>query len=456
MLTLTNFIQSLNEEKEKITPLDKVDIDKIPGATQDGKEVSVDKAAHVRRGVSASDNGTNKIWAVEPPMGENADGNQWTLINMSKLTENQQELASRFYSKQDFLALGEAGWGKTTEIIAMAHKFGYTVLTVYLDKAEATDLGGIPVPVKNEKLGRSYMDYLMPTWAVYIADHPDTKFLLFFDEMNQAPDDIQNALMPIIEKKVICGVQFDNFMVGAAGNYSFENRSVSRLSKPLEKRLMPFDWEVRTPETWRSHFAWAHKEYDSKIGPEVIDKTAKLQKYWNAPRDITKLIYNWAVANKGHVMDTPKRLALRIINGCLCEDIGENSRVVKDDINKFAEWLIDWANNDGKTESIKSSRSRSKGDDNVDKETKELFIDCLKDGYFYWSKSQGGDGNKYLCTPENIIGDENGGIFNIDIYHVTPEILKKIIRNMEDAGTPPRFKNNKEGEKIAKEKGWII
>lgn len=462
MLDLTNFIQTINEGRRKkedvdVTLVDDVDVNKIPGATQGGKEVPVKKANQVRKGAGADENGTNQLWAIEPPVGDDTDGQQWTLIDMSKLTENQAELASRFHSEQDFLALGEAGWGKTSEITAMAHKFGYTIITVYLDKAEATDLGGIPVPVKDEKLGRSYMDYLMPTWAVYMAEHPNTKFLLFFDEMNQAADDVQNALMPIIEKKVICGVQFDNYLVGAAGNYSFENRSVGRLSKPLEKRLMPFDWEVRTPDTWRSHFEWAHKKYDSIIGPEVINETAKLSKYWNAPRDITKLIYNWAAKNKGRAFDTPKRLAQRLINGCVYEEVDTDSRTFKDDINKFAEWLINWANNDGKLSKAEDRRGRSKGEDNVDKESKDLFIDCLQKGYFLNSKANGGDGKKYLVTPENIIGVKGGGgIFDIEIFHITPEILKKIIRTMEDAGTPPKFNNNKEGEEYARKKGWEI
>ena len=41
--------------------------------------------------------------------------------------------------------------------------------------------------------------------------------------MNQAQPCVMNALMPIVLKNVICNVQFDNFMVGAAGNFEDEN-----------------------------------------------------------------------------------------------------------------------------------------------------------------------------------------------------------------------------------------
>ena len=36
-----------------------------------------------------------------------------------------------------------------------------------------------------------------------MKNHPDKQFLLFFDEMNQAADDVMNALMPIVLRNVV-------------------------------------------------------------------------------------------------------------------------------------------------------------------------------------------------------------------------------------------------------------
>lgn len=440
----------------KVTDVDDVNIKDIAGVTQGGKEMSVNSATRVKKGVSADDNGTKGIWAVDPPAGDDADGQQWTLIDPSSLSKNQRRVASMLDSERDFVTFGEAGWGKTSEIMTMAHKFGYTVITVYLDKAEATDLGGIPIPVKNDK-GRSYVDYLMPAWAAYMIEHPDTKFLLFFDEMNQADPGVQNALMPIVLNKTICGVKFDNYMVAAAGNFSYENSSVNELSGPLKARFKVFTWQTRTSDTWASHFAWAHKNYDDKIGPEIIDKVESLEEYWGSPRDVTLNIYDWAVnaKRKGRILDTPEDIAEDLMENTVYKDADKDSRTLKNAINEFAEWLVKWANNAGKAKAEERRRA-SKTMENITPEVKNTFIRTLQDGYFEFKKSDGGDGKKYLATPENIIGDENGGIFDINEYKVTPEILKKIIQQMEDSGKGPRFANNKEGEATAKKNGWII
>ena len=115
--------------------------------------------------------------------------------------------------KAPFFIQGEAGWGKTSIITGLAKSLGKTVITVYLDKAEATDLGGIPVPAKSKR-GADYVKHLLPEWAKLIYDNPKTNFLLFFDEMNQAAPDVMNALMPIVLKTEICGIKFKQSFVG--------------------------------------------------------------------------------------------------------------------------------------------------------------------------------------------------------------------------------------------------
>ena len=85
----------------------------------------------------------------------------------------------KFKADEPFFIMGEAGWGKTSIIKSMAKRFGRRVITIYLDKCEATDLGGIPVP-REDKRGNAYVDSAMPAWAQYMLEHEDDQFLLFF------------------------------------------------------------------------------------------------------------------------------------------------------------------------------------------------------------------------------------------------------------------------------------
>ena len=168
----------------------------------------------------------------------------------------------KFKAQEPFFILGEAGWGKTSIIKDMAKRFKRQVITIYLDKAEKEDLGGIPAPIKNAD-GRVTRKMLAPDWAEYMADHPETQFLLFFDEMNQATPDIMNALMPIVLEHQICGKKYDNFFVGAAGNFEHENDAVSDLSAPLTSRFKPIIvWETGTEEAW--HEAFEHNWFKTR------------------------------------------------------------------------------------------------------------------------------------------------------------------------------------------------
>lgn len=413
-----------------------------------GKVVDADKAIKQiknKKGKSAEDNGTQGLWAIDAPTGNEAP------LTPEELEDdnNFDAIASAVDSEQDFFVIGEAGWGKTSVIEEVAKRAGRTVLTVYLDKAEATDLGGIPVPKTGVfgKFKKTVIDYAMPGWALYMLAHPDEDFLLFFDEMNQAAPDVQNALMPIILKKVICGIQFNNYVVGAAGNYTYENEAVSDLSKPLKSRFTMIEWEARTPEQWAAHFRWAHKKYDSIIGPEIIDECARYQEYWASPRDLTRRVYDFCalVKRKGFKTLTRKARFIKTMNDNLIYE-GEDGdfkngkeRKIENAINSLADVVYDWIDNKGQITSSRSSRrqSASKGMDMIDPEFKKNLIEYLQKGYI------GLHGDKYLVTLENVLCDDKnnvGGLFDVNEYHITKEVLEKIAQEMEDAGQKVKYK----------------
>lgn len=440
---------SKNKPKEPI-PAEDIDVDTdIPQkAVMNGKLEPISKVDDVKKGEKPA---KKQTWAVEPPPESMADGKAWTLIDKSHMTKNQRALASRMKSGRNFMAIGEAGWGKTAEITAMAHKFGLTVLTVYLDKAVATDLDGIPVPAVDEETGEHIQARCMPGWAIYMLQHPKEQFLLFFDEMNQAPGDVQNALMPIALKKVICGTQFNNFICGAAGNHDYENDEVSELSAPLKARLMPFIWECNTEETWNSHFEWAHSKYDEIIGEKTINEVAKLWKYWKSPRDLEICIYKYLKENIDGTFDTPESIFDDLFDNAVNEK-SLSSTECKKQIGKFAEYMYNWCEDPSTREIGKGSISRKKGMDNIDKDVKKMIVDSLVNGYFYWSQILGGDNKTYCVTLENCLTER----FDPVETGITAEVLKKIVRDLEATGKSVKYRTQEEAKEDCKKNGWVL
>ena len=226
-------------------------------------------------------------WAIEPPYDDGAVED----IPDEDYNDNLLDLQAKFDADEPFFIQGRAGWGKTSIIEDMAKRAGRHVITVYLDKAQATDLGGIPVPI--EENGVAKIVNAMPDWAAYMLAHKNDKFLLFFDEMNQAQPDVMNALMPIVLKNVICNIQFDNFMVGAAGNFEEENENgISELSGPLKSRFKPIIiWNSGTEDDWRSTFKYLHKKWDKKFGKKVVDEFEKRAMLFDNPRELEHKVF---------------------------------------------------------------------------------------------------------------------------------------------------------------------
>lgn len=273
----------------------KLDIDVIDPSklTPKDRAVIAKKAAAAERkkGKDAKKNGTHGNWAVEPPYDDGAVEK----ISKEDMNMNLKRLKAKFVANEPFFIQGRAGWGKTSIIKDMAKRYGRHIITVYLDKAVASDLGGIPVPVEGKK-GTAKIVNAMPEWAAYMLENDDKEFLLFFDEMNQAAPDVMNTLMPIVLENVICNIQFDNFMVGAAGNLEEENRQgVNKLSGPLESRFKPIiKWEI----DWKAAMKHLVKKYKDELPQEVLDVFAEIPDIFVNPRELEHKVFKWMIRVK--------------------------------------------------------------------------------------------------------------------------------------------------------------
>ena len=345
-------------------------------------------------GKDAKKNGTGGKFAIDEP----TDNDVFEPLSKDQLNKNMKRLLLKFKADEPFFIMGEAGWGKTSIIKNMAKRFGRTVITVYLDKCEATDLGGIPVP-REDKRGNAYVDSAMPAWAQYMLEHDDQQFLLFFDEMNQADGAVMNALMPIVLETEVCGVKFDNFIVGAAGNFDHENDAVNELSGPLKSRFKPIIvWETGGDAEWKQAFDFMHKEWDSKLGedgPAFINLLQENRDLFQNPREVEHKILKWC----SKMINTDDKDLFDVedyldrLSGLAKEDL---NRTQEDKLKKLAEATYNLVNG----LSISPERKRSKGKEMMDETLKNTIKKAMRNG-FMTNGPDSSDKRKYGISKEN-------------------------------------------------------
>ena len=412
MKNLKNFVAEgkYTSIKEGRRPKDKYDVDDIEGK-------------------SAEKNGTKGLIGIGEPEDDRAIriAKKLKTLNREEFDKNKNALYRKFVKRDDFFIIGRAGWGKTSIIKDMAEKAGINpetnIITMYLDKAEATDLGGIPIAGKDEN-GKPAQIILPPPFAQDIAARPDEDFLLFFDEMNQAQPDVMNALMPIVLEHEIANKHYDNFFVGAAGNFADENDAVSSLSRPLRSRFRPIiTWETHTKAAWTSAFKYLHSKWDERISKTLVDKFEENADVFDNPREVEQKIFDRGIWTciKAETNFSAKEW-LEDFKGLLVGDSDNDeknyealTKTQRDNVVKLAELTYKTVENGGKdTEGVKT---RKRGGNTIDKEFKDMVTSAIKNGFIPTtvpgdidSKTPGAEEGKDYFNIKYGISKENYGI----------------------------------------------
>lgn len=195
-------------------------------------------------------------------------------LDPKTLSKNEREVSKKITRNEPFFIIGHAGWAKTSIVRRFAKKFGFDeVLEVHLHQVAREDVNGIPLPEKDEKSGEIMQRLALPWWATEIIQNQDKDYLLFFDEINQAPPQVMNTLMPIVLDNKLGKQVYDNFVCGSAGNYKSENDSIEDIPAPLMSRFgHPIIWNDNTPEAWEEQLDFWKKSY---LKPGGLVKEAK-------------------------------------------------------------------------------------------------------------------------------------------------------------------------------------
>ena len=402
------------------------------GKKSDIANVNMDKI----EGEDAEKNGTGGKMGFEEPVDNTA---QKVEIDKSLLGKNEKRLLMKFKAEDDFFIIGKAGWGKTSIINQFAEKFNMKVITFYLDKCEAVDLGGQPLPTQG-KDGKPQIVQAAPAFAQKIAENPKQKFLLFFDEMNQAAPDVMNALMPIVLEHEIAGTKYDNFFCGAAGNFESENGAVNELSAPLRSRFKPLiTWETDTDEAWSNTFKYLHKQWDDKVSKKFMDELEAAASCFENPRELEQKLldrYIYKMIKNKDNFDSDEWLdhLQRLVKDNL-------SRSQEAQIEKLAESIYSLVENGGKEpEKKEGGRRGEKKDINlVPENVKNAVKHAMKFGFI--EQKEGGKTVKYGISRENI-----GSV--VDEEDCNAEMLERLINKYEADGIKFKFEKDKEWKDV--------
>ena len=424
MKDLRNFVSVYNEAKKDV----EISSDWV---VIDGKRVKKDSPEYKKW--QAGRQGEDAASELNPK----PDGSIDDTVEPEELSKNEKKIKFRMKAKQPFYVMGHAGWGKSDIITSLAKKLGYEVQIVFLDKAVKEDLGGIPIPVKMGKTSKQ--ELAMPAWAAEMYENPDKKYLLFFDEMNQADPQVMNALMPIVKDNRICEQVIPNYIVGAAGNYESENEAVNELSGPLKSRFKPL---IIWHEDWKAAFKFLHKKLDPKFGKDLVNLFERDCQLFENPREIDAKVfqYIWNIYEDGDFDD----YEVDDIREYLVGEDGEFEGLFKKSIDRsdrdkearvLAQALYDWLHRGEKKEAPKEENSRRKNKEMLPTELVNSIKKVIQNGYI---KDPEDPKKKYGACEENLIGGpDDRCIMSMD--EVSAEQLARIIKIMkeENGGKDP-------------------
>lgn len=152
---------------------------------------------------------------------------------------------------------GAPGIGKSSIVKQIAASQGLEFLDLRLSLLDPTDLKGIPFFNAETNEG---------VWAQpsFLPSNPESKGILFLDEINTAPPAVQaSAYQLILDRRVGEYELPSGWSIVAAGNRENDRGVVYKMPPPLANRFVHFEMEVDF-EDWK---AWA---YSAKIEASII------------------------------------------------------------------------------------------------------------------------------------------------------------------------------------------
>ncbi len=157
--------------------------------------------------------------------------------------------------KRPVFLWGAPGIGKSDVVREVSKKTGLELLDVRAVLLDPVDLRGLPIIA-----GKSAV------WAApgFLPSDPDSKGILFLDELNAAPPLVQAACYQLIlDRRLGDYILPDGWAVIAAGNRESDKAIVHRMPSAIANRFVHLDFDVDVD-------AWVQWALNNDIKTEII------------------------------------------------------------------------------------------------------------------------------------------------------------------------------------------
>ena len=155
-------------------------------------------------------------------------------IETLKPSKVKKAIQVAFATKRAVFIWGPPGIGKSSVVQQVSQENGYDFVDVRLSQMAPEDIRGVPVihDMGSEKTVRWTLPYFFPR-------DPNSKVVLFFDEMNAAAPSVQAAAYQIVlDRKIGEYTLPENTVIIAAGNRETDRGVVFKMPTPLANRFI--------------------------------------------------------------------------------------------------------------------------------------------------------------------------------------------------------------------------
>lgn len=196
------------------------------------------------------------------------------------------QFSNLLHTGKNILIYGPSGAGKTARVQEYAEETGKKLLIIPLAMEMPETMGGIPYATKE-----GYFKRLMDERLVPVLECEGENYIIFFDEINQAPQEIMNCLYPICHpdpaQRFWNGHSLAKAQIVAAGNLDDGTDGTTYLTPlptPLTNRFFIAELSIDRAET-KAYLKTKYKNI-----PQVVKYIDLLLDNAIPPRDIDQVL----------------------------------------------------------------------------------------------------------------------------------------------------------------------
>lgn len=223
---------------------------RCPEGHESKSQVSAQKASEIYESQTAYRG--DKMFALNALQVSNEklaeEGYDLSNLEYSTLVPEQIMVALCMDLGIPFVATSAPGRGKTATLKSIADDLDMNLIAIQASSSDAIDIAGRPTNnTITLNTGNSFgkpikaLECVAPDWMAQWDDQRSN--MLFFDEMDKAPVDVQNAILKLIDEKILnTGDKLpEGTLIAAAGNFT-SDAGAEDFTTALLSRLVPIAW----------------------------------------------------------------------------------------------------------------------------------------------------------------------------------------------------------------------